>query len=201
LDVHNGTPTIYFNPPPPNRECSLTHNTQPLAAALTTLLTLLTTTIMHTISPLSPLLNLTLNGFLTFLWTPSFALLTWHSSLTLSHICNQANWDTSTGISICRLYKALFSFTLFGFISTCLALWLDVKTRRRLRRRGTFSALERNAGKRGFERPGEVQQTNPNPSVRGEGNRGGEGYMVPEEQFRYEDTGYYGAARHVEGRS
>jgi len=76
-----------------------------------------------------------------------------------------------------------------------LALALDVRTWRKLGQRGTFTALERNAGKRELERDDEVQQINPNPSVRGKGKRGGEGYMVPEEQFGYEDTGYYGAAR------
>lgn len=61
--------------------------------------------------------------------------------------------------------------------------------------------MEQNEGKREFERAGEVQQINPNPDVRGKGMRGGEGYMVPEEQFGYEDTGYDGAARQAEGRS
>lgn len=130
----------------------------------------------------------------------------------MGHVCNAANWDSSTGVSICREYKALFSFALLGFLATLLAFLLDVHVQRKATSRGKFTALENLDGKRAYHvDEQEIQlEANPNPSARGQ--RGGErqGYALPEEQFegytdREEDMGYHGAAgqmgrRSLEGR-
>ncbi|KAF1993428.1 hypothetical protein P154DRAFT_549564 [Amniculicola lignicola CBS 123094] len=177
-----------------------------LSVSLLTLLTLTLTIILHLLFGLNPILNLSLNAVLATLWTLSFTLLSWWSSGTLSHVCNRQNWDTPTGISICRIYKALFSFALFGTVSTIAALVLDVYVWRSVGRRGVFSSLKMGDGKvlgggagAGIHMGGEA---NPNP-VAGRAQksrpRGGDGYAVPEEQFVYDegdeaDIGYHGAA-------
>ena len=69
---------------------------------------------LHCCCGLNPRLNVCLNGCLLVLWSVSFALLSWWSSGTLSHVCNKSNWEDETGIMVCRIYKALFAFTLLG---------------------------------------------------------------------------------------
>ena len=70
--------------------------------------------IMHCCTGLNPRLNLVINGSLSIIWAVSFALLTWNMSGTLAGQCNTENWGEETGIMICRIYKALFAFSLFG---------------------------------------------------------------------------------------
>ncbi|KAF2269620.1 hypothetical protein CC78DRAFT_528823 [Lojkania enalia] len=185
-----------------------------LAVSLLTLLSLTLTITLHLLHGLSPLLNLSLNSLLALLWTVGFALLTWWSSGTLSHVCNTANWDSGLGISICREYKALFSFSLLGWLGTVLALVLDVNVYRSTNRRGKFSAIQNTdhghggyEGKRGYDDGGDVrvvvrgQESNPNPMAKKKA-KVSEGYAVPEEQFAYdEDTGYHGAGGQIERSS
>ncbi|PSN75168.1 hypothetical protein BS50DRAFT_567884 [Corynespora cassiicola Philippines] len=148
-----------------------------------------------------------LNSLLLLLWSVAFALLSWWSAGTLRHVCNKDNWDTTTGITVCREYKALFSFSLFGFVSTLLALVLDVHTMRGATRRGKFTQL-RMEMKRGLEdehmpelaRGGE--EFNPNPKAgRKQRPRGGDGYGVLEAEYVYDDTVYHGAGGQVGRRS
>lgn len=177
-----------------------------LCTCLLSLLALLYTFFLHGTGGLKPLLSLSLNSILLVLWTLSFALLTWWSSGTLGHVCNRVNWDNPTGIKICRIYKALFSFTLIGFLATGLALGLDVKVWRNEGRRGKFTSLEQRKDKGAIGASEQTwgegeQELNPNLTVRTQRGvkRGGDGYAVPEEQFVYEDdTSYRGAAGQAE---
>ncbi|KAF2117064.1 hypothetical protein BDV96DRAFT_489979 [Lophiotrema nucula] len=191
-----------------------------LTVTVLTLLSLTGTIVLHCCYGLNPILNLGLNSVLFVLWALGFALLTWWSSSTLSHVCNRANWDTETGVSICRIYKALFSFALLGVLSTLLALALDVHVYRGSTRRGKFTALQNMDSKRNNNHEGDgvagpigeygvggydARESNPNPmaaSNNRQRQRGGEGYALPEEQFAYdEDTTYQGAAGQVGRRS
>lgn len=43
-----------------------------------------------------------------------FALLAWNLSGLLSHQCTIANWSSDLGVMVCRIYKALMSFTITG---------------------------------------------------------------------------------------
>jgi len=103
-----------------------------LAVSLLTILSLSTTIVLHCCCGLNPRLNVCLNGCLLVLWSVGFALLSWWSSGTLSHVCNRSNWENETGIMVCRVYKALFAFTLLGFVSTFAAALLDIFVFRRL---------------------------------------------------------------------
>ncbi|KAF1936395.1 hypothetical protein EJ02DRAFT_359211 [Clathrospora elynae] len=172
-----------------------------MAVSLFTLLALTTTITLHIFYGLNPLLNTALNSCLALLWAVSFSLLSWWTAGTLAHVCNVNNWDSDTGVSVCRLYKALFSFALFGLVATLGALGLDVRVQRSATRKGTFQQLDVLGGdgksvgsvdERGY-REGEGE-ANPNPTAARTRQRGGEGYALPEEQFEYNNTAYEGAA-------
>ncbi|KAF2679724.1 hypothetical protein K458DRAFT_374533 [Lentithecium fluviatile CBS 122367] len=178
-----------------------------LSVSLLTIVSLTATILLHLFYGLNPLLNTCLNAALLLLWAVSFSLLSWWSSGTLRHFCTRANWDDDTGVSICRTYKALFSFSLIGLVATLVALVLDVHVQRGVTRRGKFAKVGMGLGEvdKGGVRGVDVEEheTNPNPSaLMGARKRGGEGYAVPEEQFAYEeDLGYHGAAGQIGRRS
>ncbi|KAH8722924.1 hypothetical protein GQ44DRAFT_621446 [Phaeosphaeriaceae sp. PMI808] len=186
-----------------------------MAVSLLTLLALTTTIALHCFYGLNPVLNTVLNSSLALLWAVSFSLLSWWSSGTLTHVCNRENWDDELGISVCRLYKALFSFSLLGLITTLLALALDIHVQRQATARGHFQAIGMGAGDSkggpaivlsGLDEHSE-HETNPNPAAQSKNkNRSAEGYGLLEEHSIYgEDTSYHGAAgqvgrKSVEGR-
>lgn len=165
-----------------------------MGVALLTLVSLTVTILLHCFYGLNPMLNTVLNSVLAVLWAVSFGLLSWWSSNTLSHVCNKDNWVDELGISVCRQYKALFSFSLLGLLSTMVALVLDVHVQRQAVARGRFQAI----GMGGVNTKGghvEGYESNPNPTAGRQRRQNGGGYSVPEEQFVYgDDTGYHGAA-------
>ncbi|KAF2728411.1 hypothetical protein EJ04DRAFT_504099 [Polyplosphaeria fusca] len=192
------------------RELSQAHYRLPwtflllLTVSLLTIVFLTATIVLHCCYGLNPILNLGLNSLLFILWAVGFALLAWWTSSTLSHVCNRANWDTNMGISICRVYKALFSFALLGLLSTLLALVLDVYVYRGANKRGKFTALQGMNEKRDIGEGDHVvafnedHESNPNPMAvkknKKEKKRGGDGYEAVGGQFYDEDTAYQGAS-------
>lgn len=185
-----------------------------LAASLLTIVAFIVTLVLRLtagISPVqTPFANLCLDAVLLLLWAVSFALLSWWSSGTLRHFCNRANWEDNTGVSICRTYKALFSFALLGLVATLAVLVLDVRAQKSAASRGKFTRVamgldEMDKGGVGpAEHSVEGPESNPNPVAarRAGGQRGGEGYALPEEQFAYqEDMAYHGAGGQVGRRS
>jgi hypothetical protein len=173
-----------------------------MTVALLTLVSLTTTIALHIFYGLNPVLNIVLNASLAFLWAVAFSLLSWWSSGTLAHVCSKESWDNELGVSVCRLYKALFSFSLMGFVATLVALGLDVHVQRQAGVRGRFQAIGMVAGdNKGGQGNMDEHESNPNPTARGQ-QRSGEGYTLPEEQFAYgEEIGYHGAAGQVGRRS
>jgi hypothetical protein len=175
---------------------------QLIGVALLTLVSLTLTIVLHCFYGLNPMLNTLLNTCLALLWAVAFSLLSWWSSGTLSHVCNRDNWDDELGVSVCRLYKALFSFSLLGLLSTLVALVLDVHVQRQAVVRGRFQAI----GMVGSDvKSGRTARHESQPSEIGRDRQqrhGNEGYALPEEQFAYgEDMGYHGAAGQVGRRS
>lgn len=126
-----------------------------MSVSLLTLATLTITNILHCCHVLPPRLSLLLNIPLLTLWCLSFALLAWNMSGTLTHVCSAANWGNNDGVMICRMYKALFSFTVVGLFAAFLAVILDVKTRRKQTRMGNYAAMGSPRGSRLGEK-GEV---------------------------------------------
>ncbi|KAJ4983678.1 hypothetical protein SVAN01_10836 [Stagonosporopsis vannaccii] len=174
-----------------------------LAVSLLTLLSLTWTIVLHIRHGLNPSLNLCLNGVLAALWAVSFALLSWWSASTLSSACAVKNWESDVGTSVCRTYKALFSFALLGLLGTMASLGLDVHVLRAATGRGRFISLKMGGGKReGDDGVDEgIWDSNPNPAALRGVQRGGDGYALPEEQFGYADTGYAGAGGQMGRRS
>lgn len=173
-----------------------------LTVSLLTLASLTWTILLHTRHGLSPVLNTVLNTLLALLWSLSFALLAWWSASTLTSACALREWESDTGASVCRTYKALFSFALLGTVGTLCALGLDVWVLKGAEGRGRFVSLKMGTKQRG-DGEGDVDHgiwdSSPLPAAMG--------YAVPEGQFGYADvdTGYAGAGaqmgrRSVEGR-
>ena len=84
------------------------------AVSMATILALTTTIVLHCCCGLNPRLNVVLNSALCTIWAVGFALLSWWSSSTLTHACNYDKWNEDTGIMVCRIYKALFAFSMLG---------------------------------------------------------------------------------------
>ena len=81
---------------------------------------------------LKPRLSVYINGFLTFLWVVGFALLTWNLSGLLSNRCDIEHWDHETGVMICRLYKALETFSITGMYVTISLTHISYKYQEKL---------------------------------------------------------------------
>ncbi|KAJ6012536.1 hypothetical protein N7499_011794 [Penicillium canescens] len=112
-----------------------------LVAAALSLLNILLTTLIHCSCGLSPKLSITANIILLILWAISFGLVCWSLSGTITTSCTTTHWGNSTGISVCRSYKALFTFTIIALVAHISALWLDIIVRRRQNRFGTYGAM------------------------------------------------------------
>ncbi|KAK3111975.1 hypothetical protein LTR53_012226 [Teratosphaeriaceae sp. CCFEE 6253] len=108
------------------------------AASLFSIASLLFTILLHCFIGLNPRLNIALNACLVLIWGISWSLLTYYMSGTLANVCDVAHWHEATGIMVCRIYKALFTFTLVGLVSTLAALGLDIYVRRQQTSRGIY---------------------------------------------------------------
>lgn len=60
---------------------------------------------------------------------------------SITTACTTTVWGNSAGISVCRGYKAVFTFTVTGLASYIAAVWLDVIVRRRQSRFGNYGAM------------------------------------------------------------
>jgi len=114
-----------------------------LLSAVSTLtpLALVATTILHQCRTLPTRLSLLINAGLSTLWCLGLALLLWNVSGTLARRCTLANWSSEAGVMVCRMYKALATFAITGTVSTILALLLDIRTQRKVRRLGTYDPM------------------------------------------------------------
>ncbi|KXG48170.1 uncharacterized protein PGRI_020400 [Penicillium griseofulvum] len=110
------------------------------------ILNILLTSVIHCSCGLSTKLSISLNILLTILWALSLGLLSWSIATTITTSCTIAYWGNSTGISVCRSYKALFAFNATGLVSYIAAVWLDVVVRRRQTRLGVYDAMGSHPG-------------------------------------------------------
>ncbi|CDM35199.1 hypothetical protein DTO013E5_6644 [Penicillium roqueforti] len=110
------------------------------------LLNIFLTSIIHCSCGLSTKLSISLNILLTILWALSLGLLSWSLASTITTSCTTTYWGNSTGIAVCRSYKALFTFTVIGLVSYIAAVWLDVVVRRRQTRLGVYDPMGSHPG-------------------------------------------------------
>jgi hypothetical protein len=112
-----------------------------IISAVLSLTNIITTTITHCCYGLSPRLSLTLNALLLILWGISLGLLSWSMAHTILTSCTTRYWGNATGMGVCRVYKALFAFTVAGAALAIAAVWLDVVVRRRQTRLGSYDPM------------------------------------------------------------
>ncbi|KAH7018690.1 hypothetical protein B0J12DRAFT_415604 [Macrophomina phaseolina] len=174
-----------------------------LAVSVLTVFFLSATLVQHCCCGLNPRLNLALNSILLVIWTLGFGLLSWWASGTLGHFCTRANWRDDDGIMVCRIYKALFAFSLLGLTSTLSALLLDIYVFKRSTQRGKYDQMMDSDLKRTMSGPHQspwsthvdepdVEQR-PYSDQRASKSPEQTGYALPAEQFAYDDTAYRGA--------
>ena len=111
MDVHLGKIGLLRRP---DIRMKLTTRVQLTAASLASVVALTSTILIHCLTGLNPSLNIAINALLSFLWSLSWALLAWYMSGTLASMCDIEHWNEDVGIMVCRIYKALFAFTLVG---------------------------------------------------------------------------------------
>lgn len=65
-------------------------------------------------------------------------------SHTILTTCTETYWGNSTGITICRIYKTFFSFTVAAAVSFIAAVTLDIIVRKRQTRLGRYDPMASN---------------------------------------------------------
>lgn len=115
-----------------------------MTVSLFTLAALLVTIVFYNFTYLSPRFNLVLNGGGGLLWGLGLGLLSW--SVSTSHVlakqCTGSVWGGEAEAGVCRDYKALWSMTLVGTVSTIAALALDITTQNKVNKRGKYNRPE-----------------------------------------------------------
>ncbi|KAG9646245.1 hypothetical protein KCU98_g10295, partial [Aureobasidium melanogenum] len=182
-----------------------------------TIAILAVTIALHLRVGLNPRLNLILNSTIFVIWTIGFGMLSWWMWGTLTHYCDVSHWNDGTGIMVCKIYKALFSFALLGLISTLMAVALDIHISRMNTLRGQHFRLNLFGDRKTSEVPMNGPYTDVNSQSNSQDNlthsneslphvatgdafevpntgsqKTRAGYTIPESQFDYE-TGYHGA--------
>ncbi|RDW81160.1 uncharacterized protein DSM5745_04717 [Aspergillus mulundensis] len=112
-----------------------------IIAAFLSLLNLIVTTLLHCCHGLSPRLSLITNSIVFVIWAVAFVLFAWSVSHTILTTCNATYWATSTGITVCRIFKALFAFTIIGAAFLIASIALDVIAYRRQTRLGEYDPM------------------------------------------------------------
>lgn len=141
LGLPNSTPL-----PPLSITTTTNRQFKLLISSVLSIFNFLLTTLTHCCYGLSPRLSLTGNTLLLILWCISLGLLSWSMAHTILTSCTTKYWGTSTGISVCRTFKALFVFTVFGTVASIAAVWLDIVVRRRQTRLGKYDAMGSSTG-------------------------------------------------------
>jgi len=106
-----------------------------------TLANLIFTTVLYGCQHLSPTLSLVMNTILLLPWTISLGLLSYGMRDTLTISCTTTNWGNSTGVSVCELYKVMFSFLVISFTLQLATIVIDVSARRQQYSRGAYNAM------------------------------------------------------------
>lgn len=176
---------------------------QLLITSLLSLLTTLLTTLSNCCCGLSPKVSLALHIPLLLLWLLSLALLSYSMSGTILTKCTTTYWATSTALSVCRSYKALFAFTVVGTAAYIAAIWLDVVVRRRQTRLGAYGPMGSSvavgedpwdvklAERRDSSAEGRYDSVPQPEQRRGAARvRFGQGYQHPAEQTGYDPAAY-----------
>ena len=97
----------------------------------------------HAYGTLSPKASAIINALLLAGWLAGLA---WISSkighMVLSHSCEISVWQTSMGMMVCRIYKALYAFIVISTTSQAGAVVLDYTVLKQQSTRGAYREMK-----------------------------------------------------------
>ncbi|KIW14496.1 hypothetical protein PV08_07280 [Exophiala spinifera] len=97
----------------------------------------------HSVFQISARINLVVHLVILSLWCAAFGVLTWRlNKMVLSHTCSIKVWETSMGVMVCRLYKAMYSFSAISFGLAAGLVILDYTVLREDAVAGIYRPLE-----------------------------------------------------------
>lgn len=96
-----------------HEQCS-TYSSQLLSVSSFTTASIFGTAFFYYMRTLKPGLSSYINSFLSALWILGFTLLSWYLNGLLINRCDIENWDTTIGVMVCKMYKAVETFTIVG---------------------------------------------------------------------------------------
>ena len=111
-------------------------------------------------------------------------------SHTITTTCNATYWGTSTGINVCRIYKALYAFTVLGTATHLAGIVLDIIVRRRQTRLGAYDPMASST------HLNEYKMHDRNSSVMS-GGMGPYGYAPAGNPYTHPDDDQHPAFRHA----
>lgn len=113
---------------------------------MTSIITLVATNFtiyIHVFRKMAPRTSLIVNGLVFVLWIVGLALITAKiGSMVLGHTCKTPLWVTPTGMMVCRIYKALYSFIVMATASAGASVILDINVGNEQSRRGAYREMK-----------------------------------------------------------
>ncbi|KAL6247321.1 hypothetical protein RBB50_005667 [Rhinocladiella similis] len=97
----------------------------------------------HRVFQVSARLNLFVHLVILSLWCAAFGVLSWRlNKMVLSHTCSIKVWETSMGVMVCRLYKAMYSFSAISLALAVGSVILDYTVMKEDAVAGIYQPLE-----------------------------------------------------------
>ncbi|KAJ5287448.1 hypothetical protein N7478_003134 [Penicillium angulare] len=109
-----------------------------LIAALISLINVILTAFMNCSCGLSTMLAMVLDTLCLVVWLVGLGLISYNTAHTILTSCTTKYWGNSTGEDVCRMYKAVFAFTVLAVAAFIASLALDGIVRRRQNRLGVY---------------------------------------------------------------
>ncbi|KAJ5093906.1 hypothetical protein N7456_009767 [Penicillium angulare] len=109
-----------------------------LIAALISLINVILTAFMNCSCGLSTMLAMVLDTLCLVVWAVGLGLIGYNTAHTILTSCTTKYWGNSTGENVCRMYKAVFAFTVLAVAAFIASIALDGIVRRRQNRFGVY---------------------------------------------------------------
>ncbi|KAK5451634.1 hypothetical protein LTS15_007894 [Exophiala xenobiotica] len=114
-----------------------------LVVACISLLDQIAAIFRHKVFLVSARFNLFVHLVVLSLWCAAFGVLSWRlGGMVLSHSCTLKIWQTSMGVMVCRLYKAMYSFSAISLALAAGSAVLDYVVLQEDAGAGTYHPLE-----------------------------------------------------------
>jgi hypothetical protein len=94
------------------------------------------------------------NGVTFIVWIVGLSIITAKiGSMVLGHTCAMPMWATGTGVMVCRIYKALYSFIVIATASSGASVILDISVSNEVSRRGMYREMKDDGKTGGMAEP------------------------------------------------